>query len=367
MASSHSNSATAIKPRRGAPRVKGARVALAGDARARRDARPGSRRATSSDPGENYLARYFKEMAALSVLKPEEEFESARRIEGIEVGLWAHILAYSPVLEPVLAAVEASIEEPPAAHIANLRRAHKAARKQPSAAARRRVEARAASAAQAIHTADVDRQALFAAMGRVAKSDGRMREEEIAFAEQFMRHIGLTPAQRRRAIEAFRQGKDPSFPLSRPLATFHHRAARHPEFFTLFLETLLKLARADGPINAEEERQLIWICQRLRISSFQYLTLKMAVEGQFRFQQRQTGRQEGAPRQTNLSRREACRILGVPPTASREEIKRAYRRLMSRYHPDKLASRGVEASRIREATEKVQQIRRAYEVLIESV
>lgn len=210
-------------------------------------------------------------------------------------------------------------------------------------------------------------EALFAAMGRVAKSDGRVREEEIVFAEDFMRRMGFNATQRRQAIEAFRRGKSPDFDLDRLLSAFHRRAASHPEFFTLFLETLLRLARCDGAINLEEEQQLLLLCRKLGISSFQYLTLKVAVEGQFRFQEQrqQQWRRHTSARQTSLSRLEACRILGVSPTASRDEIKRAYRRLMSRYHPDKLAATGASETRVRAATEKVQQIRRAYEVLMQ--
>lgn len=206
-------------------------------------------------------------------------------------------------------------------------------------------------------------ETLFAAMGRVAKSDGRVDEAEIAFAERFMHRMGMNALQRGRAISAFQRGKDPAFPLDRLLAAFRHRAARHPELLTLFLETLLGLARCDAPINETEERQLLLICRRLGLSTFHYLTLKMAVEGQFRFRE---GTRGTPPKREQLSRLEACRILGVPPSASKEEIKRAYRRLMSRYHPDKLAASGASRERIEAANERARKIRQAYEVLMVS-
>jgi DnaJ like chaperone protein len=45
------------------------------------------------------------------------------------------------------------------------------------------------------------------------------------------------------------------------------------------------------------------------------------------------------------------------------EIKRAYRRLVSRYHPDKLAGSGANAAQVRAATDKTGELHRAYELL----
>ena len=54
-------------------------------------------------------------------------------------------------------------------------------------------------------------------------------------------------------------------------------------------------------------------------------------------------------------------ILGVKRGASREEIRAAYRREMSKYHPDKVAGLGVELQEL--ANLKAQAINRAYNEL----
>ncbi|MDR2452553.1 MAG: J domain-containing protein [Candidatus Accumulibacter sp.] len=51
-------------------------------------------------------------------------------------------------------------------------------------------------------------------------------------------------------------------------------------------------------------------------------------------------------------------ILGVSPDASMEEIRQAYRTLMSQYHPDKVASLGEDLKKLAEA--KSREITRAY-------
>ncbi|MGE0546411.1 MAG: RNA polymerase sigma factor RpoD/SigA [Kofleriaceae bacterium] len=68
-----------------------------------------------------YLSMYFRDMAALDVLRPEEEFTSAREIEALEIILWEAVLAHPPAVEHVLAAIEPLAALPPEARA--LRRA----------------------------------------------------------------------------------------------------------------------------------------------------------------------------------------------------------------------------------------------------
>ena len=60
---------------------------------------------------------------------------------------------------------------------------------------------------------------------------------------------------------------------------------------------------------------------------------------------------------------DAYTTLGVPPNAPDDEVKRAYRRLMSRHHPDKLAAKGLPEEMMRTATERTQQIKAAWETV----
>jgi RNA polymerase primary sigma factor len=62
-----------------------------------------------------YLSMYFRDMAALDVLRPEEEFTSAREIETLEIMLWEAVLAYAPAAPHVLDAIEPIAPLPPEA------------------------------------------------------------------------------------------------------------------------------------------------------------------------------------------------------------------------------------------------------------
>ncbi|MDB4968719.1 MAG: polymerase, sigma 32 subunit, RpoH [Myxococcales bacterium] len=58
----------------------------------------------------NFLAMYFKDMARLAVLRPQEEFESARKLESLEIALWVRLLTYAPVTEHALKVCERTLE-----------------------------------------------------------------------------------------------------------------------------------------------------------------------------------------------------------------------------------------------------------------
>ena len=59
----------------------------------------------------------------------------------------------------------------------------------------------------------------------------------------------------------------------------------------------------------------------------------------------------------------AMRLLGVTLSSEPDQIKRAYRRLLSRHHPDKIAGSGASPSQVREATEKTRELHSAYALI----
>ena len=64
-----------------------------------------------------------------------------------------------------------------------------------------------------------------------------------------------------------------------------------------------------------------------------------------------------------MSLSSATELLGVSRWTNREDVKKAYRRLMGQYHPDKMLARGCTEEELHLATAKVQDIKRAYELV----
>jgi hypothetical protein len=91
---------TAHRPRKAAERA----VRLAEKAK-RKDGKDRAR--GSKSDGSGYLTMYFRDMAALHVLRPEEEFTTAKEIEALEVAVWTALLGWAPALALVLDALPA--------------------------------------------------------------------------------------------------------------------------------------------------------------------------------------------------------------------------------------------------------------------
>ncbi|MCB9563523.1 MAG: sigma-70 family RNA polymerase sigma factor [Kofleriaceae bacterium] len=130
----------------------------------------------SRTDGTGYLSMYFRDMAALHVLRPEEEFTTAREIEALELAQWETVLGFGPGLGLVLDAVEEEMGAAAATHpaIRNLRRLVVDAGRGKAGAARL---ARAAKKhAVTLREADQDKlwaDAAVAAVERAARGLGR--------------------------------------------------------------------------------------------------------------------------------------------------------------------------------------------------
>jgi len=124
----------------------------------------------ASDPPENFLALYFREMAPLAVLQPQEEFEAARRIETLEVALWTHLLSHPPMLDPVLNLIERGLENS-LTDFAGLRRAARLVRGKSSKASQDSYRDQCSKVAQHIHALDVDRRLMLAVVSELSSID----------------------------------------------------------------------------------------------------------------------------------------------------------------------------------------------------
>jgi len=202
--------------------------------------------------------------------------------------------------------------------------------------------------------------ATFSVMGHIAKADGHVSPEEISLANRVMNEMALTSDMRATAINLFQQGKQADFPLDDVLAQFYKECHRRTDLIRMFLEIQLQAAFADGTLAVSEERILLHICRQLRISRFDYERLKIQLLAQQRFQGR-SYYTKNTPQKTSLQ--DAYGVLGLKPSASKAEVKRAYRRLMSQNHPDKLVAKGLPEEMMLLAKEKTQKISKAYETI----
>ncbi len=204
----------------------------------------------------------------------------------------------------------------------------------------------------------------FLLMGYIAKADGKVSKEEITQTEGLMTNMGLSADRRRDAIELFKQGSAEGFNPEGTLAEFRQQCGRQHNLVQMLIMYMVNLAFADGTFDANEERVLREVAGGLGVSRIAFEQLLRMIKAQNSFGggggYRSGGQTTGAH---GGSLKQAYEALGVTDKNTKAEVKKAYRKLMSEYHPDKLAGQGVPEEMIKAATERSQEIQSAYEMI----
>jgi DnaJ like chaperone protein len=217
----------------------------------------------------------------------------------------------------------------------------------------------------------------FRVMGHIAKADGRVTEQEIASARAIMHTLHLQPAQIQAASGYFTEGKQPDFNLDSSLSRLRASIAQYPDLAQFFVEIQLQASLAGDGLSEVPRARLQRVALLLGLSASDFGRL----ENMLRFRQRAStgsagagsggttgagaGGGSGASQPGYDWIAQAYSLLEATPQMSDEEVVKAYRRQMSRHHPDKLKANGLPPSMLERAKERTQQIQAAYEVIRE--
>ena len=198
----------------------------------------------------------------------------------------------------------------------------------------------------------------FLLSGYIAKADGQVSRQEIEHTEQVFTQMGLSDEQRGRAIELFRQGSSADFQLDATLAAFVETCGTQRQLQQTLLLFLISLAMADHSMEPAEHSALVRVATGLGMPAGALEQLVRMATAQEHFHG-----QDGFSAQPGTSIGDAYSALGVSSDVSEKDLKRAYRKLMSEHHPDKLIAQGVPEDMIKLATERSQEISAAYEMI----
>jgi DnaJ like chaperone protein len=213
-------------------------------------------------------------------------------------------------------------------------------------------------------------RATFRVMGYLAKADGRVSEREIAAARGVMSDLRLNPTQVRAAIEYFTVGKQPGFDPAAELDSLRHVCKGRPELLRVFLEIQIRAAltgnNLEGPVRDLVNR----VANRLGISIIELAQIEAVLRirsGAFHQGQGQGYGQGQSYSRANATEQldQAYKVLEITAEANKDEVVKAYRRQLSRHHPDKLKANGLPESMIEHAKQRTQLIIEAYELIRE--
>ncbi len=172
----------------------------------------------------------------------------------------------------------------------------------------------------------------------VIKADGNQDQRELDYVrQQFVSMYGKDRANK--AFKLFKGINQQTNIPTRQVCLQIKQMMDHASRLQL-LHFLFGIAKADGIVIEDEEKQIYTIAGYLGISSRDYNSIKAMFYN---------------------SRDNAYKILEIDKTATNDEVKKAYRKMAKKYHPDKVAHLGKEHQK--GAEEKFKQVQKAYEQL----
>ncbi|MEP7702468.1 co-chaperone DjlA [Paraglaciecola sp. 25GB23A] len=210
---------------------------------------------------------------------------------------------------------------------------------------------------------------LFSVMGHIAKADGKVSDAEIKMASSLMSQMGLEGDTLREAQAAFREGKSADFPLKQTVLEFKESCHGRRDILQVYLEILIQAAYVDGKLDKAEQVILEQVAQYMGFKDTELMYLLSVFEAELRFRsgqgRGQSNQNKSSAYSTQQSMSDAYKILGVSTSDDDKSIKKAYRKLMSENHPDKLVSKGLPKQALELAKNKTQDIQAAYELIKE--
>ena len=172
----------------------------------------------------------------------------------------------------------------------------------------------------------------------IIKADGSQDQRELDYVrQQFLSMYGKERANQ--AFKLFKNINKQENISTRQVCLQIKQMMDHPSRLQL-LHFLFGIAKADGIVLEDEVKQIYTISGYLGISSRDYNSIKAMFYN---------------------SRDNAYKILETEKSATVVEIKKAYRKMAKKYHPDKVAHLGKEHQK--GAEEKFKQVQKAYELI----
>jgi DnaJ like chaperone protein len=196
---------------------------------------------------------------------------------------------------------------------------------------------------------------VFAIMGALCKADNVVSRDEIQAVEQMFGMLNLHGDQRKQAKDAFNRGKQVDFDLDAAVDQFARISRGRAPLVQLFLQLQVMAVAADGRIDPAEHEMLVRIARRLGLSEADVSQLEALLRAS------SSGPTGPSPTRSRLA--DAYTALGVAPESDAATIKRAYRKLISQNHPDKLAARGLPESMRAVAEERSRELNSAYDLI----
>ena len=188
----------------------------------------------------------------------------------------------------------------------------------------------------------------------VMKADDKILKSELNFFKQFF-VANFGEEKTRQVLPLLKQLLERDINVEK--AARDIRYSMNYQSRLILLDFLFRLALADNDPDPRELKVITRIAIHMGIRQADFTSMQSMY---FQTYRSQSGYQQQRPYST-METTSAYEILGVSPNATNEEIKKAYRQLSIKHHPDKVGHLGEEVRKA--AEEKFSKINQAYDII----
>ncbi len=199
--------------------------------------------------------------------------------------------------------------------------------------------------------------ALLVLIAAVMKADRVVRKSELEYVKAFLRS-NYGEQQAKELLLKLRDLQDQEIPVRQVCQQIKVNTAYDTRYH--MLDFLYGIACADGEMNGDEQQILYTIGIALGINLRDLISIQerhRASRGSYSGESNYNGGQNA--NSSSPYTRDPYKVLGIDSSASDDEVKKAYRRLAMKYHPDKVEQMGEEVKK--NAEEQFREINDAYE------
>lgn len=208
-------------------------------------------------------------------------------------------------------------------------------------------------------------ETLFSMLGRLAAADGTITAaEEAAFRSIVTGQLRITdPASVSTAMKIFHEAASGNVPMGDYARKAAQAFSRRPQLLEMMLIIMIRVSSADGEIHSEEDRLMREAASIFGFPHGTYESIKMRYGA---YSGGGSSGSSGTATQTSGGLAAAYETLGVDKNAAEADIRKAYRKKASEYHPDKIAAKGLPKEFTDFANKKFQEIQKAWETVREA-
>ena len=199
--------------------------------------------------------------------------------------------------------------------------------------------------------------ALMVLIAAVMKADGQVKKSELDYVKRFLLQ-NYGEQRGKEMLKVLQQMVEKDIPINQVCQQIKVNTDYNTRYH--MVDFLFGIGGADGEFQQAELTMLRLIAQYLGISQSDYTSIH----------ERHTGSSgasgysnhsgnSGKSSYSGYSGKDPYKVLGIERTATDDEVRKAYRRMAMKYHPDRVAGMGEEMQR--NAAEQMKEINQAYD------